>query len=194
MYWGEKDTSISFCEDAYKESNYIAEYYNTLTGISYILVSIPFLNTNINKLAIMGIVLGNGTIILHMTQRYYGQILDEGTMLILSYGILTNLNKRYNPKYATFLILIYLKFYDNFKVFFTMFSFIIMCIVKETQNERKPEKRVLRNIFLTTQSLGLICWSGDQLLCDYTADYYLHGWWHILTSISLLIGFIMLKV
>ena len=96
--WGSKDTSVTFCEEPYKESKYIAEYYNTLSGTCYLLVSLSFLFTKVKNLAIVGIFLGVGTMLLHMTQRMYGQILDELSMLILSYGILTKLNKKYNPR------------------------------------------------------------------------------------------------
>ena len=54
-YWGVKDTSVSFCEEGYKESKYIAEYYNTITGAFYIIVGLPFLNTEINNIAIANI-------------------------------------------------------------------------------------------------------------------------------------------
>ena len=88
IYWGKKDTSVTFCEKPYIENMYIAEFYNTISGSLYIFVSIPFLNTNINNIALTGIFLGLGTIMLHMTQRFYGQICDELSMLCLCYLIL----------------------------------------------------------------------------------------------------------
>ena len=76
-YWGPKDTSVTFCEKAYSENMYIAEFYNTISGSMYMFVAIPFLNTGINDIAICSIFLSFGTMILHMTQRFYGQICDE---------------------------------------------------------------------------------------------------------------------
>ena len=38
MYWGNPDVSVKFCEDKYGVSNYVAEYYNTLSAIFYIIV------------------------------------------------------------------------------------------------------------------------------------------------------------
>ena len=50
-FWGARDTTIHFCEDAYKKSNYIAEYYNSLSGLSYSLVGIYFLNTKFKNIS-----------------------------------------------------------------------------------------------------------------------------------------------
>ncbi len=118
-YWGDKDTSINFCEEAYKESKYIAEFYNTISGYSYILVALPFLNTKINKIALSSIFLGIGTILLHMTQRMYGQILDEIAMLCLCYSMLNKIRKDvYIIEYLPLLIIFYLLNHENFTVFF----------------------------------------------------------------------------
>lgn len=186
--WGVKDTSVTFCEDPYKESKYIAEYYNTISGACYLLVSFPFLFTKVKNLAIVGIFLGVGTMLLHMTQRMYCQILDESSMLILSYGILTKLNKIYKPKYVILLIITYLCFYDNFIVFLSMFVSNMICMVKET---KKFARRYLlfKKMFLLVMSFGVICWILDQLVCKYVKYWYLHAWWHICTSTSILIGF-----
>jgi hypothetical protein len=182
--WGIKDTSVTFCEEPYKESKYIAEYYNTLTGLGYLLVSLPFLRTKVKNLAIIGIFLGIGTILLHMTQRIYGQILDELSMLMLSYGILTKMNNIYVPKYGILLIIAYLCFYDKFIVFLTMFISIMLCIVKETQKFKSK-----RYLVILVMSFGMVCWILDQIACKYVKKYYLHALWHICTSISILIGF-----
>jgi len=186
--WGLKDTSVTFCEDSYKESKYIAEFYNTISGACYILVSLPFLFSKVNNLAIMGIFLGIGTMLLHMTQRMYGQIIDELSMLILSYGILTKINNYYNPKYCILLIITYLCFYDKFMIFILMFITIMLCIVKETKFFR-GRYLFLKKTFLFVMSLGSVCWILDQIGCKYVKSCYLHAWWHVCTSTSVLIGF-----
>jgi len=185
--WGIKDTSVTFCEESYKESKYIAEYYNTLTGVGYILVSLPFLRTKVKNLAIICIFLGIGTILLHMTQRIYGQVMDELSMLMLSYGILSKINKFYKPKYGIFLIGTYLKFYDNFIVFFIMFLIIILCIVKESKNLKSNEN--FKNASVIIMTIGMILWMLDQFACTYVKKYYLHSYWHICTCISIFLGF-----
>ena len=40
MFWGKPDVSVSFCEEKYVVSDYIAEYYNTMSALSYVIVGI----------------------------------------------------------------------------------------------------------------------------------------------------------
>ena len=134
-YWGKKDTSVSFCEDAYDNNKYIAEYYNTISGSFYICVALPFLKTKINHISICCIFLGMGTICLHSTQRYYGQIIDESSMLTLCYLILNQINKqKYQKKILPFILLIYIQNYKNFIVFLCIFMTCILLIVNESKN------------------------------------------------------------
>ena len=88
MFWGKPDVSISFCEEKYVVSDYIAEYYNTMSALSYVIVGILFYRTRLKELSIIMILLGLGTALLHGTLRFYGQWLDEISMLILSFFII----------------------------------------------------------------------------------------------------------
>ena len=81
-YWGESDTSISFCENKYSEIYWIAEYYNTCSSFLYILVALPFLNGRIKKIGWSTVGVGVGSIMLHGSTRYYGQWVDEISMLL----------------------------------------------------------------------------------------------------------------
>ena len=104
MFWGTPDVSVSFCEDKYVVSNYIAEYYNTMSALSYVIVGLFFYKTRLKNLSKIIILLGLGTALLHGTLRFYGQWLDEVSMLILSFYIikevrLIRLNKRTNDLY-----------------------------------------------------------------------------------------------
>ena len=73
MFWGDKDTSVTFCEETYKNSKYVAEFYNTLSGISYSLVGLYFYKQKMKDIGLILMILGLGTCILHATQRFYGQ-------------------------------------------------------------------------------------------------------------------------
>ena len=93
MYWGKPDATISFCEDKYVVSKYIAEFYNTLSASSYFFVGLFFYFTKLSDIGVLLMLLGLGTAILHGTLRYYGQWFDEASMLILSLETLIYLNK-----------------------------------------------------------------------------------------------------
>ena len=52
MYWGNPDASVSFCEDKYNVLPYVAEYYNTMSAISYLIVGLILKNfTKLNKIS-----------------------------------------------------------------------------------------------------------------------------------------------
>ena len=52
-YWGEYDSSIIFCDfKSYVESEYIAEYWNTISGLLYVVVGIYFMNTLVKNIGI----------------------------------------------------------------------------------------------------------------------------------------------
>ena len=113
MFWGTPDVSVSFCEDKYVVSNYLAEYYNTMSALSYVIVGLFFYKTRLKNLSKIIILLGLGTALLHGTLRFYGQWLDEISMLILSFYIikevrLIRLNKRTSDLYLFPLIFNYL--------------------------------------------------------------------------------------
>ena len=121
MYWGNPDVSVHFCEDKYKVSNYVAEYYNTLSAISYILVGILLYNTKLKEIALSTIMLGIGTGILHSTLRYYGQWLDELSMLVLSFFLIKRLRKCELKKKPTFFLFILFFIYFVFVNYFIIF-------------------------------------------------------------------------
>jgi dihydroceramidase len=192
-YWGNSDTSIKFCEQSYTQSKYIAEYYNTLSGISYIVIALPHLNGDMCYIAISSICLGIGTVTLHMTQRYYCQIMDESAMLIVSYLILNKINDSKYPKnIIPFLLIIYIQNFENFIIFLTNFAGLTGLLIYECCNMKIKNKNH-QKIFLISIFLGSICWFLDQYLCNYVKDYHLHSIWHILTSLSLHSGFRLIK-
>ena len=49
MFWGTPDVSVVFCENKYNVSNYIAEYYNTMSALSYVIVGLLFYKTKLRK-------------------------------------------------------------------------------------------------------------------------------------------------
>jgi len=194
-YWGNKDTSINFCEEAYKENKYIAEYYNTLSGAIYILVGLPFLNTKVQNIAISCIFLGTGTILLHMTQRRYGQLLDESSMLFLCYSMLCKIRcKTYKEKYFAPILIFYILKHDNFLIFFGLFTSLILLLVYESLKIKNKKNKLYRNLFLSNMTLGTIFWLCDQTLCVYVQSYQLHALWHITTSVSIFSGLKLLQI
>ena len=190
MFWGNKDTSVSFCEDKYTKSKYIAEYYNTFSGISYCLVGYYFFNKQITDIGIILYLLGVGTCLLHATQRYYGQWLDECSMLTLCFFIIKRIRKKKRQNTSMSILGAILFSYFYFENFFCYFLFLfvgllvyIYFIAKEIERNKK-----YFDIYLKVLIFSSVCWLLDQLLCSYVKDYYLHALWHIGTSVSIFFG------
>jgi len=191
-YWGNPDTSVIFCEEKYKKSIYISEFYNTLSGSLYIFAGLPFINTNIYPIAMTSIFLGIGTILLHATQRMYGQIMDELSMLTLCYFILNKVNYIYKKHFIAIIWFIYLQNHDNFVYFISIFTTMILLLLYESR-KISNKKKCYRNIFIISMSTGTLFWVMDQQFCYYIQNYQFHAIWHIMTAISIYSGFKVLK-
>tara|TARA_B100001540_G_scaffold40663_1_gene36069 strand:- start:10 stop:615 length:606 start_codon:yes stop_codon:yes gene_type:complete len=195
MFWGKPDVSVSFCEEKYVVSDYIAEYYNTMSALSYVIVGILFYRTRLKELSIIMILLGLGTALLHGTLRFYGQWLDEISMLILSFFIIKEIrkekfNKRTSNLYLVTLILPYFIFEKFFCYFFLVFCSLQIYIYLIAR--KKIKKYTLEYYLIKSYSIILlisgICWLLDQLFCEYVREYQLHAVWHAGTALSMLLG------
>jgi dihydroceramidase len=202
MFWGTPDVSVSFCEDKYIVSDYIAEYYNTMSALSYVIVGLLFYKTKLQKLSKIIILLGIGTALLHSTLRFYGQWIDELSMLILSFYIIKEIRQmRFgittSEWYLLLLIFPYFLFERYFSYFFVVFSSLQIytyTISRKNYDECTREVYYLIKAYLIVLILSSICWLGDQLFCDYVQDYQLHAVWHVGTSLALFFGLLALII
>lgn len=195
-FWGLQDSSITFCEEHYIQSEYIAEYYNTISGLTYSLVGLWFWQTSLSKEVVYSLIsLGLSTALFHGTMRYYGQIADELSMLVLSFYLIKEVHEDLPIQGLGFLISTYFMANDMFSIFFIMFMSLQVYlylltdyITKETNKWRgdSVKKLVTKKNYAAT--LGGICWGIDMLFCDYIGVSYFHALWHIFTSIALYYG------
>jgi len=202
MFWGTPDVSVVFCENKYNVSNYIAEYYNTMSALSYVIVGLLFYKTKLRKLSKIIILLGVGTALLHSTLRFYGQWLDEISMLILSFYIIKEIRQmRFDIKtsewYLLLLVFPYFLFERYFSYFFIVFSSLQIytyTISRKNYDECTRQVYYLIKAYSIILVLSSICWLGDQLFCDYVQDYQLHAVWHVGTALSLFLGLLALII
>jgi len=166
--------------------------------LSYILVGAFYYKTKLKKIGISIIFLGIGTATLHCTLRYYGQILDEGGMLILSFNIINKIRDRQNlqefsNKYLYLLVAFYLLNHKKFYIFLSMFSFLQIYtyyLIKTRLNRNNSNSNIYISSYVNIFIFSLFCWMLDQLFCEYVKQLNLHAIWHIGTSISLFIGLV----
>lgn len=181
-YWGNPDTSITFCESKYTKVFWIAEFYNTLSSLCYLCVGLYYIKSKRYPIAAMITGVGIGSVILHGTLRYYGQWLDEVSMLVTTIMTMDVLNSKLIKKNSIpFFIIFYFIFYKTFLVFFCTFTllniYLSYLVFKSTI--------INYYIYNTLVIIGTSCWFIDRFLCDNIEFLYLHAWWHILTSMAI---------
>ena len=120
-FWGEEDASIHFCEDKYVLVSWIAEYYNTLSSLFYVIVGLMFLKTRISNLGKCLILVGIGAFALHMTLRKYAQMIDELSMLVLSFDAIRNV-KSLKRRWLLPILFAYFLLHEWFVYFFIVFG------------------------------------------------------------------------
>jgi len=101
-FWGNKTSSVNFCEEDYVYSTYIAEFHNTWTSLIFVwLPLLGLLRSNPSKewrfvwAFIQLIITGIGSVILHTTLTAAGQQADEIPMLWMCSAIFYNVSGRW---------------------------------------------------------------------------------------------------
>jgi hypothetical protein len=185
-YWGEPDISLGFCEEKYAKVEWVAEYYNTVTSLFYVLSGILFIRTPVSHLAWLLIGVGVGSAALHGTLRWPGQWTDEIAMLLLSFFGLRELMPRIPRILVVPLLLGYCELSGNFFFFFATFTAFQCLFLWEACSIRRRRKVIC--IYAGLILLATACWLGDQFLCPQLGSYHLHGWWHVLSSLAVGVG------
>lgn len=186
-YWGIPDASVNFCENKYTTSLWIAEYTNTLTSVFYVIVGLIFLNTRLKNISYDLILLGISTFLFHMSIRVWGQILDEMSMIMLSYDAVCDITK-IKRVYVIPLLLIYILNHEYFAFFILIFSSLQIYIMKIGLDQCSSIKKKYLYGYIFSMITGLIFWLCDQLLCDYITYYYYHALWHYFSAQAILFG------
>jgi len=191
MYlWGDPDASVEFCEDKYVESYWIGEYYNTLSSLFYIVIATPFLYTKISHIAWCIVGIGVGSILLHGTLRYYGQWVDEVCMLLTCFQTIKYLRPQVSNIFQIALLGMYFYLSHIYIIFIGVFFALKIYLLYATFIGSGSLWGSLYIIFFL---LGFLCWCLDKFSCPYTQHLYLHAWWHVLTSMSILFGLLELR-
>ena len=193
MYWGNPDASVNFCEDKYNVLPYVAEYYNTMSAISYLIVGLILRNfTKLKKISNSILFLGVGTILLQGTLRKYGQWVDECGMLSFSYDVIVEFRRRRNKttNYLYFVLLIgsyfmLVKFHLFVLLFLGLQVYIFILSNKTYKNYRE---KILIQSYGGVFIVSMVLWFLDQFYCGYTKNYQFHALWHVGTSLSILLG------
>ena len=190
-YWGTPDISVKFCEKKYDNYFWIAEYHNTISAFIYLLVSFFFHNTKIKELSYYLFFMGISTAIMHGTLRYYGQILDEISIICIFHQ---NIKRLYNKNFNLILffnLFVYLLFHNYYFVFLTMFFTYKSIILRKLyyKTKFKQNEKIFIYIYYFYFTLAGMCWFADQKLCCYFPNIEFHALWHYFSGIAIFFAF-----
>ena len=189
-YWGNPDTELQFCEAKY-QNKYIAEYYNTFSALSYIVVGYLLYLKNFKDMGVVVILLGIGTMIMHATLRWYGQWMDEICMLIIECFSIRDLSKQ---KVLMNIIAIFIVLIDVWlqskHYFVTMFIVLLAIIGYLTREKLTSDSNVI--LYTIMMTIACACWLLDQFACYYVQEYQLHAIWHGGTALAIYFGYMSL--
>ena len=192
-YWGPEDASVHFCENKYEHYYFIGEYYNALTTFLYIFIGLLFINSSISYLGWITVILGITSMILHTTLRYYGQWMDEMSMLLLCFASLRTIRKGIS-KFLIYPLLVFYYYINHFFVyFFILFTIFQFYLGYECLRCIRGRKKIFIIMYISLFSLASMCWLCDQFLCDYVREFQMHAWWHILTALAIGVGLMAIK-
>jgi dihydroceramidase len=196
-------STIDFCEQNYVINSHIAEFFNTISNISYVLLGLFgfLLNRKFENRFKFGfitlILVGLGSSFFHGSLLWIGQLTDELSMMLLTIITLFILIEHYNRKIKykllpIFLFIFYVCFsfvyiiYKNVIIFQSVWLLLIIFIVfifyKHNQDANRSFYKHIYFIFL----LSCICWGFEQLFCfsyPQIEKLYLHAFvWHLGTA------------
>ncbi|ORZ21175.1 alkaline phytoceramidase family protein [Absidia repens] len=210
-YWGPATSSVDWCEENYKHSFYIAEFWNTISSFAMVVLGLlgilahhKSLGWRLSNGYLMIVVVGIGSVLFHGTLQYEHQMWDEVPMVWTACYLLWVLLQEngYEPiRYgigialycalATFATSQY-KGSTQFYLFQTSFGIVMWSclwfvwkLYKNVQNNQVIQLFHQGAQFLV---LAIGVWLFDSNLCfvyDYVPNPQLHAWWHVLMCISL---------
>ncbi|KAM8939283.1 alkaline ceramidase 1 [Pelodytes ibericus] len=206
-------SEIDWCETNYLHSEYVAEYYNTVSNVVFFVVG-PLMMYLLHPYAskrslavhlvwIMFIIVGLFSAYYHMTLSYVGQLLDELSILwVIALGYSIWFPKTYFPDFirdrkqfgtAIFIIatlstmLSFVKPTVNAYALNCITFHILYVMVKEIKKCTDQDIRHLAFLCFCLWFVAISCWLSDRIFCGFwrTINFcYLHSIWHILICVT----------
>ena len=196
-------STVSWCESKYVHSNYIAEFYNSLSSISLILCGLigyhkySHLQGSIVYLIIS--IVGLGSVFFHSTLSIYGQMMDEMPMIFLVVQLVINSMRIENVliKSLAYFYSVCYSWYiyrvsqtdtpiNEFYIFQGSIILFAIVIFIRMINVNLPGRKSLIIKGVSVFLIGYGCWLIDFFLCDYIKQVIqFHSFWHIFSSIGL---------
>jgi dihydroceramidase len=201
-----QSSSIDWCEQNYVYSNYIVEFWNTITNIFVIILGFSglYLSSTYEAYNLYNdrpayrykvyytllIFIGVGSSIFHGTLSQFGQILDEGSILAMIFFATMCESLLHAMASSALACGVILCWYYNLVytpyLLFLMGTITFYLIQKKwkvvTQNSNKPLAKEFYLLSVLTFICAFCCWIIDQI-CVFSFQF--HALWHILSGLSI---------
>eukprot|EP00545_Synedropsis_sp_CCMP1620_P003366 CAMPEP_0119006206 /NCGR_PEP_ID=MMETSP1176-20130426/2169_1 /TAXON_ID=265551 /ORGANISM="Synedropsis recta cf, Strain CCMP1620" /LENGTH=261 /DNA_ID=CAMNT_0006958097 /DNA_START=66 /DNA_END=851 /DNA_ORIENTATION=+ len=212
FYWGEMDTTTTFCEPKYAFSSYFAEFVNAWSSLIYVVVGIyivhKFPHSRWNRMAgIWLATIGIGSFLFHATMRYSMQLMDELPMVGFIWTVVMHKTMSTQhasiQKYATAiqvfismqavaLVALYI-YWDQYEIFLHGFTIMVLndavlgFLLKTTGPLRHGVlKRQVNMYGLCLILVGKGVWELENQVCHAIPSliWPMHTIWHFCSAAS----------
>ena len=186
-------SSVDWCEENYVQSEYIAEFVNSLSSLSMCYIGMyGMLNyNNVANLFAMLIMIGLSSFMFHSTLSEFGQMFDEISIIVTIIMALNHMNKYIHTvinvhvmniiNVIMFLSLLCAPMYNRF-IMFTWSIAIILFVRKFYSDLDMVSSTYIRNAQILF-GIGFICWIIDYICMAEFYYLYLHGCWHVFVGV-----------
>lgn len=208
-YWGAVSASIDWCERNYAISHYVAEFWNTVSGIPLLILSLFGFYLSVKdglekRLALAHLFMGAvfiGTMCFHATLLYSAQLLDELPMIygctVVMYTLFGLNDKTNSSNVKRIIALVVLSISGTTWMVLYRHSPLPLQITYGALNgvlairaawiemyfpTKSTKSRKLLIVTAITYLTGFGCWLLDRHACHHVIEFNLHAAWHILSG------------
>ncbi|KAJ3600041.1 hypothetical protein NHX12_033993 [Muraenolepis orangiensis] len=186
-----ESSEIDWCEDNYRHSEHVVEYFNTMSSLIFFIVAPLMLyllhpyarerNLAVHLVWVMMIFVGVFSAYFHMTLSFMGQMLDELSILgsfsriVLSITVLITVFSFIKPTANAYTL----------HMFGLPLLYMLWAEMKRCTDQRAMR---LAKRLVVLWALALVCWISDRFGCSFWQELnfcYLHGIWHIMIVVAM---------
>ncbi len=172
-------TLITFHEEKYLYTPHIAEFWNAISNIFYIIAGIGiYMKRGTNSIDREVMMVGIVSFCFHAWPSLFTEIFDEVGILHMLNAIIIKSGKGDQAFYIMFIYNIGL-IIGNFYLFQVLLTVLSLYIMKIIIGKKKHKERVINIIFY--MNIGVICWYGEH----FDKLWFLHPFWHLFSSLAL---------
>ncbi|CAL8396176.1 unnamed protein product [Boreogadus saida] len=212
-----ESSKVDWCEENYRHSEHVVEYFNTVSNLVFFIISPLMLyllhpyarerHLAVHLVWLMMLFVGVFSLYFHMTLSFLGQMLDELSILwVLALGYGLWFPRRRFPSFIKdrrsfgrlVLIITALTTVSSFvkptanAYVLNVFGLQLLYVLRmEMKHCTDPKALRLARRMAALWVLAIACWISDRFGCAFWQELnfcYLHGIWHILIVMAVAYG------